>query len=177
MDQPFQYGLSEDWLRVVASKALEVSAPGHEAYQLSLAVTCDETVRSLNRDYRGLDEITDVLSFSASHSGHWEGEAEPPEIDILETADPSGAGFVYPPGEAAPLGEVIIAYPQAQRQAMQRGVPLEQELSLLIVHGVLHLTGHDHLEPLEQAVMQRKEQAALNALPPAAITRGGMRSK
>ena len=63
MDQPFQYGLSEDWLRVVASKALEVSAPGDEAYQLSLAVTCDETVRSLNRDYRGLDEITDVLSF------------------------------------------------------------------------------------------------------------------
>ena len=84
---------------------------------------------------------------------------------------------MYPPGEAVPLGEVVIAYPQAQRQALERGVALDQELALLIVHGVLHLTGHDHLEPLEQAEMQEKERAALEAMPQAAITQDRTLSK
>ena len=67
----------EDWLRVAVEKALSVALPGGEAYQVSLVVTCDEMVRSLNRDYRGIDEVTDVLSFSSSHSGHWEGRNRP----------------------------------------------------------------------------------------------------
>ena len=59
---------------------------------------------------------------------------------------------MYPPGEAVPLGEVVIAYPQAQRQALERGLALDQELALLIVHGVLHLAGDDHRgATLEQA--------------------------
>ena len=69
-----------------------------------------------------------------------------------------------PPGELAPLGEVIVSYPQAQRQAEERGAPLEHELALLVVHGVLHLTGHDHLDPEETALMQSKERTALAAL-------------
>ena len=169
MDESFQQEVREDWLREAVEKALGVALPGIEACQVSLAVTCDETVRSLNRDYRGLDEVTDVLSFSPSHSGHWEGETQPPEAEYLETVEPSTPNFVYPPGEATPLGEVVIAYPQAQRQALQRGVPLDQELALLIVHGVLHLAGHDHMEPLEQTEMQEKERAALEAIPQAAI--------
>ena len=167
----------EDWLRVAVEKALSVALPGGEAYQVSLVVTCDEMVRSLNRDYRGIDEVTDVLSFSSSHSGHWEGETDPPEVENLETIGLGRPAFVYPPGEAVPLGEVVIAYPQAQRQALERGVALDQELALLIVHGVLHLTGHDHLEPLEQAEMQEKERAALEAMPQAAITQDRTLSK
>ena len=170
MDQCFQHEVSEYWLRAAVEQALGVALPGAEGHQVSLVVTCDETVRNLNRDYRGLDEVTDVLSFSASHSGHWEGETAPPEVADIETAEPGSPTFVYPPGEAVPLGEVVIAYPQAQRQALQRGVPVDQELALLIVHGVLHLTGHDHLEPLEQAEMQEKERAALNAIPQTTIT-------
>ena len=162
------------WLRAAVAKALGVALPGGEAYQVSLMVTCDETVRSLNRDYRGLDEVTDVLSFSPSHSGHWEGESEPLEVDDVEPIDADIPAFVYPPGEVAPLGEVVIAYPQAQRQALQRGVPLDQELALLIVHGVLHLAGHDHLESQEQTEMQEKERAALEAIPRAAITQERM---
>ena len=169
--------MSKVWLRAAVVKALGVALPEGEACQVSLAVTSDETVRSLNRDYRGLDEVTDVLSFSPSYSGHWEGEADPPEVENLETADPDIPAFVYPPGEAAPLGEVVVAYPQAQRQALQRGVPLDQELALLIVHGVLHLAGHDHLEPLEQTKMQEKERAALEAIPQAAITHDRMLDK
>ena len=97
------------------------------------------------------------MSFSAEHRGHWEGESEPPE-------DSEDFDFVTPPGELSPLGEVILSYPQAQRQAEQRGVPLEHELALLVVHGVLHLTGHDHLEPEEATLMQSKERSALATL-------------
>jgi probable rRNA maturation factor len=78
--------------------------------------------------------------------------------------DTGGFDFVMPPGEPSPLGEVIISYPQAQRQAEERGAPLENELALLVIHGVLHLTGHDHLEPEETELMQSKERTALAAL-------------
>ena len=151
-------GLSaEDWLTKIANAALDVALDGTEAAQMSLLITDDETVRGLNAQFRGLDEVTDVLSFSADHPGRWEGAAEPPE-------DTGGFDFVMPPGELSPLGEVIVSYPQAQRQADQQGVPLEYELALLVVHGVLHLTGHDHLDPKESALMQSKERTALAAL-------------
>ena len=148
---------AEDWLTYIAGAALDVALDGTEGAQMSLLITNDDTIRGLNAQFRGLDEVTDVLSFSADHPGHWEGEAEPPE-------DTGGFDFVMPPGELTPLGEVIVSYPQAQRQAEQRGVPLEHELALLVVHGVLHLTGHDHLEPEESALMQSNERTALATL-------------
>ena len=69
--------------------------------------------------------------------------------------------FILPPEELPPLGEVIVSYPQTLRQAEQRGEPVERELALLLVHGVLHLVGHDHLEPEETELMQARERAAL----------------
>ena len=147
----------EDWLMQIAQTALGVALNGTDAVQMSLLITDDATVHNLNAQFRGLDEVTDVLSFSSAHSGHWEGEAEPPE-------DTGGFDFVMPPGEPSPLGEVIVSYPQAERQAEERSTPLEHELALLVVHGVLHLTGHDHLEPEETALMQSKELTALAAL-------------
>ena len=151
----------EDWLTGIARAALNVALDGvgyeTQGTQLSLVITDDETVHELNAQFRGLDEVTDVLSFSADHPGHWEGEEEPPE-------DAGGFEFVMPPDELSPLGEVIISYPQTQRQAEEHGVPLAHELALLVVHGVLHLTGHDHLDPEETTVMQSKERTALTAL-------------
>ena len=169
VDLLFQAGLKETWLRTAIQAALDVALIGETAPPVSLVVTVDETVRALNRDYRGLDEVTDVLSFSASYSGHWEGEGQSPAGNQEDLGDGGLPAFVYPPGEPAPLGEVIIAYPQAHRQASARGVPLDRELALLIVHGVLHLAGYDHLEAGEEAEMQAKEQAALQLIPGAAI--------
>ena len=141
---------------------MRVADNGGETCEVSLVVTGDETVRELNRDYRGLDEVTDVLSFSPLHSGHWEGETPQDRGDLDGTAE---SGFVYPPGEAAPLGDVIISFPQAQRQASERSEPLDREMALLIVHGVLHLAGHDHAEPAEETEMRAKEKAALKMIP------------
>ena len=147
----------EDWLMGIAQAALNVALEGTEAAQMSLVITDDETVHRLNAQFRGLDEVTDVLSFSTDHPGHWEGKDEPPE-------DTDGFNFVMPPDEPSQLGEVIVSYPQAKRQADERGVPLAHELALLVVHGVLHLTGHDHLETAETTLMQSKERTALAAL-------------
>ena len=212
VSEDFRQDLSEDWLEQALRLALSEALLPDEPCQVSLLVTDDATVQELNRDYRGLDEVTDVLSFSATHSGHWEGIAEPPPASIESMAEPvaepraepraatgptgtigtigsieigeaaeAGASdsgpeafpasapddwpdFVLPPDELPTLGEVIISYPQTRRQALALDRPVDQELALLIVHGVLHLVGHDHLEPEETARMQAREQAALSAL-------------
>ena len=64
----------EDWLTRIAKEAMDVALEGTGPAQMSLLITGDETVHSLNAQFRGLDEVTDVLSFSADHAGHWEGE-------------------------------------------------------------------------------------------------------
>ena len=153
--------LSAEWLERALALALEQALPPGQPAQVSLLIADDATVRELNRDYRGLDEVTDVLSFSSVHAGHWEGEAEPPSgADRLE----EWPEFVLPPDEPPPLGEIIISYPQTRRQAEALGRPVDRELALLIVHGALHLVGHDHLEPEEAARMRAREQAALTAI-------------
>jgi probable rRNA maturation factor len=115
---------------------------------VSIVITDDETVQDLNRAYRGLDEPTDVLSFGLG------GLAKP-----LDEAPP--AEFVLPDDAMPAIGEVVIAYPYAARQARTAGRAVRDEVALLVVHGVLHLLGHDHLESDEAAVMQERERAIL----------------
>ena len=140
--------------------------------QVSVLITDDATVRALNRAYRGVDATTDVLSFSAEHGGHWAGpEPEPwPASGLPHEPEASPEYFQLPDDEPPPLGDIAISLPQAIRQAREHGVPLCRELALLLVHGALHLLGHDHYEDDERATMQRLEQRALAALfgpPPA----------
>ena len=155
--------ITRAWLRKVARCALFNALPDTPC-QLSLVIGDDETLQELNHRYRGLDEVTDVLSFSTTHAGHWEGEDEPPEI-LGGISD-----FMLPPDEPHHLGEVIISYPQAQRQAgvgqpiMEQEQAVDRELALLVVHGTLHLLGYDHMEQAEEAVMQSKEQEILSAV-------------
>ena len=164
VDEPYQQELSEVWLRTVMKAALVEALPQGEPAQVGLVVTDDKTVQELNRRFRGLDEVTDVLSFSASHSGHWEGDPQESDEASPESVDSEELNFVLPPGEPSPLGEVIISFPQTIRQAQERNGRVEQELALLIIHGVLHLVGYDHMEPEDEAQMQAKERSALAAV-------------
>ena len=165
VDQPFQSEVAESWLHTVMEKALNVAMQdGPAGCQVSLLLTDDATIRELNATYRGLNEVTDVLSFSTTHPGHWEGDVDPDGL-----ADPEqvlAQAFVLPPGELFPLGEVVVSYPQVCRQAGEFGRPTNRELALMIVHGVLHLVGYDHLEPEETAAMQAREGAALDEIFP-----------
>jgi len=136
------------WLRRVANVALslEVDPPQGE---ISLVAADAAEVRQLNRKYRGLDEDTDVLAF-------------PSDGAVLE--DTAARPFPVPSGSPAPLGEVIFSYPRALEQAKDYGHTLEQEVALLVVHGLLHLLGHDHGEPEQESAMRGKEARALAAL-------------
>jgi probable rRNA maturation factor len=123
---------------------------GAPAGSVSVVLTDDATVQSLNREYRGLDEPTDVLSFGLS--------------GLARSLDEEPAApFVTPAGALLEIGEVIVAVPYAARQAEQRGRDVRDELALLVVHGVLHLLGHDHAEPEEEAAMQAREREVLAA--------------
>ena len=91
-------------------------------------------MRPLNRRFRGLDETTDVLSFPLR--------------------DPAGGG-----GEEGPyLGDVVISADEAARQAGEDGESFAEAVDRLLVHGILHLKGHDHYSPGEAARMRRKER-------------------
>ena len=137
--------VSKSWLRTVAAQAIRSEDAG-ESSVVSLVIADDETLRGLNLEYRGLDEVTDVLAFSlgaAEVGGHEDGT------------------FPAAPEEAASMGEIVISYPQAKRQAREARKPLRAELALLVVHGVLHLLGYDHAEPQEEKVMWAKQDGVL----------------
>ena len=177
----------EQWLALAIRCGLAQALPADAIGQVSLLLTDDATVRELNRQYRGLDATTDVLSFSTQHPGEWQGDDTAPSSLAAEsqTASPSslvvegqttspspsmgegwGEGeelfdFPIPDGEPPPLGDIVISIPQAARQAGDQGVPLHREVALLLVHGALHLLGHDHLDDAPRADMQALEQAAL----------------
>ncbi len=138
--EPFASSVTEARLESVARRVLEAEGVG--AAELSVTVTDDETVRSLNREYAGEDAVTDVLSFSQRE----------------------GEEFAAPPGEVSPLGEVIIAYPQAARQAGERGKSQEAEVARLLIHGILHLLGYDHAQPEEERRMRAREEELVEAV-------------
>jgi len=107
---------------------------------LSLVLTDDDQLQQLNRDFRKIDAPTDVLSFPAQMS----------DMEI--------------PDRVPYLGDILIAVPYASRQATSEGHSLLEELQLLTVHGVLHLLGHDHMEPVEKAKMWEAQTAVLHKL-------------
>ncbi len=116
--------------------------------ELTLVIADDETLRELNLDYRGIDAPTDVLSFAAR--------------DDSEAADV----FVTAPEAMHYLGDVIISFPTAERQAAAAGNRVADELCLLAVHGVLHLLGYDHASAEEEADMWARQAQILASLSP-----------
>lgn len=161
----FRRELSVPWLRHVAKEALAAGlsvAPGQGKNKplyrsLSLVIADAPTILRLNRDYRGLDEPTDVLAFASDHAGEYEGEGTPP---FSGKPDP----FVTAPQEEGFAGEVIVSYPQCLRQAVQQGHSTCQELARLITHGVLHLLGYDHATPEEEQAMNARTRQTLATL-------------
>ena len=106
--------------------------------ELTIVLTDDARLHELNRDYLGVDAPTDVLSFPAS-----------------ETDPETGARYI---------GDILISVPRAQAQADTGAYPLESEVQLLVVHGVLHLLGHDHAQAKEKARMWKAQAEILERL-------------
>lgn len=132
--------------RALATEGIE------DGTAVSVVLTDDPTVHALNREYRGVDRPTDVLSFGLS------ARAQPAEEDGAAPDD-----FVLPPAAGLQLGEVIVSVETAARQTAVHGRDPAHELAHLVVHGVLHLLGHDHAEPEEEAAMRAREDEVLTA--------------
>jgi probable rRNA maturation factor len=136
---------NEEQLRAVVEATLRTCNQPHGS--LTLAITHDELVHELNRTYRGVDAPTDVLSFASR-----------------ERAE-AGQQLVLPIELAAELaeylGDIVIAFPYAVRQAARLQTALAAELRLLAVHGALHLLGYDHATPEEEATMWAVQETVL----------------
>jgi probable rRNA maturation factor len=105
---------------------------------LTVIIDHDARIQEINREFLGIDAPTDVLAFPAGHQ------------------DPD-TKHVY-------LGDVIISYPQANKQALKAGHSLSAEINLLVVHGVLHLLGHDHNQSEGRAIMWSAQNDILTNL-------------
>ena len=151
----FEDAVRDEWLESVCLTVLEQEGINRD---VGLVIADDRTVRLLNAEYRGLDKTTDVLSFAYDNQGEYYGDGDAPSD---WSADEE---FVLPPCESAGLGEVIVSYPQAVRQAEEAEHSVKQELAKLIVHGILHLIGHDHMDDDEEREMEEKERSVMERL-------------
>lgn len=129
-------------LERAARAALEHQSASLDS-DLTIVLTDDARIQELNRDYLGIDAPTDVLSFPAS------------ETDGSEIDPETGSSY---------LGDILISLPYAARSAERAGHPLEAEVQLLTVHGVLHLLGHDHAKVREKARMWKAQAEILELL-------------
>jgi probable rRNA maturation factor len=142
VEEEFREVVEEGGVRRIAQTVLKAEGVV-PPYEVGLVFTDSETVKQLNRDYRGVDEPTDVLAFHML-----------PQREVDDS-------FALPPDGVTRLGEVIISYPQAVAQAKKQGHSPERELALLIIHGILHLLGYDHEEPEEESKMRERERELL----------------
>ena len=132
-----EFPFPEGLLERAATAALEHESQSLDS-ELSIILTDDARLHELNLNYLGVDASTDVLSFPAS-----------------ETDPETGAHYI---------GDILISIPRAQAQADAAGHPLESEVQLLVVHGILHLLGHDHAEAEEKARMWQAQAEVLERL-------------
>jgi probable rRNA maturation factor len=134
--QPISAAL-QDLLVRAAQQALATACDDPQA-DAALVLTDDKQMLELNRTYLGIEAPTDVLAFPS-------GEVDP------ET------GAYY-------LGDVLVSYPRAAAQAAAAGHPVEAELQLLVVHGMLHLCGYDHIDAISKAAMWERQAEILRLI-------------
>jgi probable rRNA maturation factor len=130
-------GLDQPLLERAAQQTLQHAGSDASA-EATIVLSDDAQLQALNRQFLGIDAPTDVLSFPG--------------------------GETDPDSDALYLGDVIISLSRAQAQASAGGYALQDELQLLVVHGMLHLLGHDHAEDEEKARMWAAQAEILESL-------------
>jgi len=134
LNQKYLNKVTDETLRIVKFK---------KPTEISLVVTGERRIKSLNKKYRKIDKITDVLSFGN------------------EELSNKSAEFVNPPDDVIHLGEIFICYSQAVKQAKQKKHSVKKEISVLLIHGILHLLGYDHQGDYENSEMKVLEEKVL----------------
>lgn len=130
---------NESWVNHAVAAAL----PPDSDHELTVVLTDNQSMRALNARFRGLDAPTNVLAFPA----------------------PAAPSFVAQgAGEAAFLGDIVIAFETAQAEAAAEGKEFFHHITHLLVHGVLHLLGYDHGSDTEAEAMEARERTILMRL-------------
>lgn len=128
-------------LKSLAEKAFEASTLSTQRKkEITILFADDATLKTLNHDWRGLNQPTNVLSF------------------------PAPSGVKAPRGEFKPLGDIALAYETVVREAEAGKISLRAHTAHLIVHGILHLLGYDHIDETDAAKMEAKEIRILKKL-------------
>lgn len=138
ISEEFEKEVNSNILEVAAKKVLEFFS-SESSYEVAIVIDSDELLQKLNLDYLGIDAPTDVLSF------------------------PSGAE-IDPDSNLVYLGDILVSYPKALFQAQAAGHTVNDELQLLIVHGMLHLFGYDHSTVLDRENMWKIQDLILGNL-------------
>lgn len=118
-----------------------------EQVEVGITIVDDEEIRAINREYRGVDRVTDVISFALNDN--MEEDAAPKLMNA---------------SEENLLGDIVISAEAALRQGKEFGHGLEREIVYLAVHGLLHLLGYDHMSESDRAVMRFEEESALRMI-------------
>ena len=124
--------------------------------EIGLTVVSAETIKAMNAEYRGIDKVTDVLSFPLLDYDEEEPEERIQKAFEMDEIDPET--------EEVMLGDIIICLERAKEQAEEYGHSLLRELGFLAVHSVLHLLGYDHMTEEEETIMFGKQRSILNGI-------------
>lgn len=139
--------------KAAAEAALDELGCPYEA-EVNLLLTMDEQIREMNREFRGIDRPTDVLSFPMIEY------QKPGVFDFLEERpdcfDPESGRLM--------LGDIVISKEKVLSQAEEYGHGVKREYAFLVVHSILHLSGYDHMEDGERRVMEELQEKILQKL-------------
>ncbi len=144
----------EELVEQVAGQVLDTESCPYEV-QLNVLITDNAGIREYNRQFRDIDKETDVLSF--------------PNIDfespaVFEIEEDREADYFDPDSGELILGDIILSVDRVKEQAESYGHSLKREFAFLVAHSLLHLCGYDHMEEADAAIMETKQEAALQAL-------------
>lgn len=165
------FQIPEGWipmLEVLLQKAGEIEKIAEG--EVALSFVGDEAIHQLNKNYRGIDRPTDVLSFAMKEMGDdeleivYEDEDKDGDGDEVEAEDEDLSGTLPNELPAIPsemLGDIVISIPRAMAQSADYGHSLEREVGFLFVHGFLHLIGYDHQDDESERHMFAKQELIL----------------
>lgn len=144
----------EDTARLVCQAVLEGEGCPYEA-QVSIVLTDGRGIREMNREYRGIDRETDVLSFP---------NVDFEEEGVFDIGEDSEADYFDPETGELVLGDIMISVDRVYGQAQEYGHSVRREFAFLVAHSMLHLCGYDHMEEEERARMERRQEEILTGL-------------
>ena len=140
------YLISSELLGEMGEEALDRAS--ELPLYIGVSLVSEDEIKDINRDFRGIDKVTDVLSFPQFESTDEilaEIEGDEALVDI-------------------PLGDVVICLDQAERQSKEYGTSIRREVTYLFVHSVLHLLGYDHIDEEDRSLMRAHEEKIMTSL-------------